>query len=64
MIGTTKDQHCNPLRISINPERSGDSAIADEWIAVKLGTDGAQQLAKIAAEHSGKRKYHGAAGAG
>ncbi len=57
MFGTTKDQHSNPMKISINPQRSGDAAIADEWFAVKLGTDGASQLAKIAAGHSGRQRW-------
>ncbi len=58
MIGTAEDHHSNPLKmalskfkrqggkfISINPVRSGYSAIADEWIPIKPGTDGALFLA-------------------
>jgi anaerobic selenocysteine-containing dehydrogenase len=54
MIGTAEDHHSNPLKIaiskfkraggrfvSINPVRTGYSAIADEWIPIKPGTDGA-----------------------
>ena len=52
MIGTAEDHHSNPLKIelakfkrqggrfiSINPVRTGYSAIADEWIPIKPGTD-------------------------
>ena len=58
MIGTAEDHHSNPLKmaiskfkrnggkfISINPVRSGYSAIADEWIPIRPGTDGALLLA-------------------
>jgi anaerobic selenocysteine-containing dehydrogenase len=58
MIGTAEDHHSNPLKIalskfkraggrfiSINPVRTGYSAIADEWIPIKPGTDGALLLA-------------------
>jgi len=58
MIGTAEDHHSNPLKmaisrfkrqggkfISINPIRTGYSAIADEWIPIKPGTDGALFLA-------------------
>ncbi len=58
MIGTAEDHHSNPMKmalskfkrqggkfISINPVRSGYSAIADEWIPIKPGTDGALFLA-------------------
>jgi anaerobic selenocysteine-containing dehydrogenase len=58
MIGTAEDHHSNPLKmalskfkrqggkfISINPVRTGYSAIADEWIPIKPGTDGALFLA-------------------
>ncbi len=58
MIGTAEDHHSNPLKmalskfkrqggkfISINPIRTGYSAIADEWIPIKPGTDGALLLA-------------------
>ena len=60
MIGTAEDHDSNPLKIhiskfkrrggkliSINPIRSGYSAIADEWIPIKPGTDGALILALI-----------------
>ena len=60
MIGTAEDHHSNPMKmamskfkrnggrfISINPVRSGYSAIADEWIAIRPGTDGALLLALI-----------------
>ena len=60
MIGTAEDHHSNPLKIaiskfkraggkfvSINPIRTGYSAIADEWIPIKPGTDGALLLALI-----------------
>jgi anaerobic selenocysteine-containing dehydrogenase len=58
MIGTAEDHHSNPLKaeisrfkrkggkfISINPVRTGYSAIADEWIPIKPGTDAALILA-------------------
>ena len=58
MIGTAEDHHSNPLKIalskfkraggrfiSINPVRTGYSAIADEWIPIKPGTDGALFMA-------------------
>ncbi|MBS4097837.1 MAG: molybdopterin oxidoreductase family protein [Sulfuricella sp.] len=58
MIGTAEDHHSNPMKIalskfkrnggrfvSINPVRTGYSAIADEWIPIKPGTDGALLLA-------------------
>jgi anaerobic selenocysteine-containing dehydrogenase len=60
MVGTAEDHHSNPLKIaiskfkrsggkfiSINPVRTGYSAIADEWIPIKPGTDGALFLALI-----------------
>ncbi len=60
MLGTAEDHHSNPLKIalakykrgggrfiSINPVRTGYSAIADEWIPIKPGTDGALLLAMI-----------------
>lgn len=60
MIGTAEDHHSNPLKIalskfkrnggkfiSINPVRTGYSAIADEWIPIKPGTDGALLLALV-----------------
>ena len=58
MIGTAEDHDSNPLKIhiskfkrrggrfiSINPVRTGYSAIADEWVPIKPGTDGALLLA-------------------
>lgn len=58
MIGTDEDHHSNPMKIemskfkrnggkfiSINPVRTGYSAIADEWIPIKPGTDGALFIA-------------------
>jgi len=58
MIGTAEDHHSNPLKIaiskfkraggrfiSINPIRTGYSAVADEWIPIKPGTDGALFMA-------------------
>lgn len=60
MFGTAEDHHSNPMKIelgkfkrnagrfiSINPVRTGYSAIADEWIPIKPGTDGALILALI-----------------
>ncbi len=60
MIGTAEDHHSNPMKIelgkfkrnggrfiSINPVRTGYSAIADEWVPIKPGTDGALLLAII-----------------
>lgn len=60
MIGTAEDHHSNPLKmaiskfkraggrfISINPVRTGYSAIADEWIPVQPGTDGALFMALL-----------------
>ena len=60
MIGTAEDHHSNPLKaalskfkrdggrfIAINPIRSGYAAIADEWIPIRPGTDGALLLAII-----------------
>ena len=60
MIGTAEDHHSNPMKIelskfkrnggkfiSINPVRTGYSAIADEWIPIRPGTDGALFLALI-----------------
>ena len=58
MIGTAEDHHSNPMKIalskfkraggrfiSINPVRTGYSAISDEWIPIKPGTDGALFMA-------------------
>jgi anaerobic selenocysteine-containing dehydrogenase len=60
MIGTAEDHHSNPLKsaisgfkrnggrfIAINPVRSGYAAIADEWVPIRPGTDGALLLALI-----------------
>jgi anaerobic selenocysteine-containing dehydrogenase len=60
MIGTAEDHHSNPLKIaisrfkrsggrfiSVNPVRTGYSAIADEWVPIKPGTDGALLLALV-----------------
>jgi len=60
MIGTAEDHHSNPLKtaiskfkrrggkfIAINPVRTGYAAIADEWVPIKPGTDGALFLALI-----------------
>ena len=60
MIGTAEDHHSNPLKIAIakfkrgggrfvaiNPIRTGYAAIADEWVPIKPGTDGALMLALI-----------------
>ena len=60
MMGTAEDHHSNPLKIaiakfkrgggrfvSINPIRTGYSAIADEWVPIRPGSDGALLLALI-----------------
>jgi anaerobic selenocysteine-containing dehydrogenase len=60
MLGTAEDHHSNPYKIaisklkrsggrfvSVNPVRTGYSAIADEWVPVRPGTDGALLLAWI-----------------
>jgi sulfite dehydrogenase (quinone) subunit SoeA len=60
MIGTAEDHHSNPLKaalskfkrdggrfVAINPIRTGYAAIADEWIPIRPGTDGALMLAII-----------------
>ncbi|MFY9510450.1 MAG: molybdopterin oxidoreductase family protein, partial [Rubrivivax sp.] len=60
MIGTAEDHHSNPLKIaiakfkraggrfiSINPVRTGYSAIADEWIPIRPGSDGALFMALL-----------------
>jgi len=60
MLGTAEDHHSNPMKtaltrfkrnggrfVSINPVRTGYSAIADEWVPIKPGTDGALLLAWI-----------------
>ena len=58
MFGTAEDHHSNPLKtaiskfkrsggrfVAVNPVRTGYAAIADEWIPIKPGTDGALLLA-------------------
>jgi anaerobic selenocysteine-containing dehydrogenase len=60
MIGTAEDHHSNPMKIalgkfkraggrfiSINPVQTGYSAIADEWIPIRPGTDGALFMALL-----------------
>lgn len=60
MIGTAEDHHSNPLKIeiskfkrhggrfiTINPVRTGYSAIANEWLAIKPSTDSALLLALV-----------------
>src|ERR1700739_4221206 len=60
MIGTAEDHHSNPMKIAISkfkracgrfisiiPVRTGYSAIADEWIPIKPGTDGALFMALL-----------------
>jgi anaerobic selenocysteine-containing dehydrogenase len=60
MLGTAEDHHSNPMKIalskfrraggrfiSINPVRTGYSSIADEWIPIRPGTDGALLMALI-----------------
>ena len=60
MIGTAEDHHSNPMKaalgafkrgggrfIAINPIRTGYAAIADAWIPIRPGTDGALLLALI-----------------
>jgi len=60
MIGTAEDHHSNPMKIAladfkrkggkfiaINPVRSGYAGIADEWVPIKPGTDGALFLSII-----------------
>jgi anaerobic selenocysteine-containing dehydrogenase len=58
MLGTAEDHHSNPLKIAlskfkraggrfitVNPVRTGYSAIADDWIPIRPGTDGALLMA-------------------
>jgi anaerobic selenocysteine-containing dehydrogenase len=58
MLGTAEDHHSNPMKIAlskfkraggrfitVNPVRTGYSAIADEWIPIRPGTDGALLMA-------------------
>ncbi|MBV9539074.1 MAG: molybdopterin-dependent oxidoreductase, partial [Acidisphaera sp.] len=60
MFGVAEDHDSNPIKIglgklkargakfvSINPVRTGYSAIADEWIAIRPGSDGAFVLALV-----------------
>ncbi|WP_423460182.1 molybdopterin oxidoreductase family protein [Ottowia sp. VDI28] len=60
MIGTAEDHHSNPMKaalskfkraggrfVAINPVRTGYAAIADEWIPIRPGTDGALFMALI-----------------
>jgi anaerobic selenocysteine-containing dehydrogenase len=60
LFGVAEDHESNPLKIalgalkgrgvkvvSVNPVRTGYSAIADEWLAIKPGTDGMVVLALI-----------------
>jgi sulfite dehydrogenase (quinone) subunit SoeA len=60
MFGVAEDHDSNPIKIalsglrrrgakfvSINPVRTGYSAIADEWIGIRPGTDGLLVLALI-----------------
>jgi anaerobic selenocysteine-containing dehydrogenase len=60
MIGTAEDHHSNPLKIAIskfkrgggrfiaiNPVRTGYAAVADEWVPIRPGTDGALFMAMI-----------------
>lgn len=60
MIGTAEDHHSNPLKIAIakfkraggrfiaiNPVRTGYAAIADEWVPIRPGTDGALLMAIV-----------------
>jgi sulfite dehydrogenase (quinone) subunit SoeA len=60
MFGVAEDHDSNPIKIglaglrrrgakfiSVNPVRTGYSAIADEWIGIKPGTDGLFVLALI-----------------
>ncbi|WP_158935793.1 molybdopterin-dependent oxidoreductase [Burkholderia sp. S171] len=81
MIGTAEDHHSNPLKIAIskfkrgggrfiaiNPIRTGYAAIADEWVPIKPGTDGAlfmaflhELIAADAWDHEFVRRYTNAA---
>ncbi len=60
MFGVAEDHNSNPIKIalsglrsrgakfiSVNPVRTGYSAIADEWVALRPGTDGLFVLALI-----------------
>ena len=71
MIGTAEDHHSNPMKIaisrfrreggrfiSINPVRTGYSAVADEWIPIRPGTDGALFMALLHELMVGNRVDH------
>jgi anaerobic selenocysteine-containing dehydrogenase len=60
MFGVAEDHDSNPIKIglsklkergatfiSVNPVRTGYSAVADEWLPVRPGTDGALVLALV-----------------
>ena len=63
MFGVAEDHDCNPIKlglgelknrrrrrakfVSVNPVRTGYSAIADEWIGITPGTDGLFVLALV-----------------
>ncbi|MBF0391771.1 MAG: molybdopterin oxidoreductase family protein [Alphaproteobacteria bacterium] len=60
MFGVTEDHDSNPIKtglgklktrgakfVSINPVRTGYSAIADEWVGIRPGTDGMLVLAIV-----------------
>ena len=60
MFGVAEDHDSNPIKIglgkikgrgakfvSINPVRTGYSAIADEWVGIRPGTDGLFVMALI-----------------
>ena len=60
MFGVAEDREFNPIKIalsglrrrgakfvSVNPVRTGYSAIADEWIGIRPGTDGLFVLALV-----------------
>ena len=60
LFGVAEDHDSNPIKIglgklkqrgakvvSVNPIRTGYSAIADEWIGIRPGTDGALVLALV-----------------
>ena len=81
MIGTAEDHHSNPLKIAlskfkraggrfiaINPVRTGYAAIADEWVPIRPGTDGAlfmalmhELIAHDAYDHEFVERYTNAA---
>ena len=60
LFGVAEDHDSNPLKlglaklkargakiVSVNPVRTGYSAIADEWVPIRPGTDGLLVLALI-----------------